>query len=64
MLEHPEISAISFVGSTQIGEYVYQKGTSHNKRVAAFTGGKNHMVVMPDADLEAAANAFVSAGFG
>ena len=64
ILEHPEISAISFVGSTQIGEYVYQKGTSHNKRVAAFTGGKNHMVVMPDADLEAAANAFVSAGFG
>ncbi|TCM69754.1 methylmalonate-semialdehyde dehydrogenase [acylating] [Acinetobacter calcoaceticus] len=64
MLEHPDIAAISFVGSTQIGEYVYQKGTSHNKRVAAFTGGKNHMVVMPDADLEAAANAFVSAGFG
>lgn len=64
ILEHPEISAISFVGSTQIGEYVYQKGTAHNKRVAAFTGGKNHMVVMPDADLEAAANAFVSAGFG
>ena len=64
LLEHPEIAAVSFVGSTQIGEYVYQKGTSHNKRVAAFTGGKNHMVVMPDADLEAAANAFVSAGFG
>lgn len=64
ILEHPEISAISFVGSTEIGEYVYQKGTSHNKRVAAFTGGKNHMVVLPDADLEAAANAFVSAGFG
>ncbi|MEF9957820.1 CoA-acylating methylmalonate-semialdehyde dehydrogenase [Acinetobacter piscicola] len=64
MLEHPDIAAISFVGSTHIGEYVYQKGTSHNKRVASFTGGKNHMVVMPDADLEAAANAFVSAGFG
>lgn len=64
LLEHPDIAAISFVGSTQIGEYVYQKGTSHNKRVASFTGGKNHMVVMPDADLEAAANAFVSAGFG
>ena len=64
ILEHPGIAAVSFVGSTQIGEYVYQKGTSHNKRVASFTGGKNHMVVMPDADLEAAANAFVSAGFG
>lgn len=64
ILEHPGIAAISFVGSTQIGEYVYQKGTSYNKRVASFTGGKNHMVVMPDADLEAAANAFVSAGFG
>ena len=64
MLEHPDIAAISFVGSTQIGEYVYQKGTSHNKRVACFTGGKNHMVVMPDADLDAAATAFVSAGYG
>ena len=64
ILEHPGISAISFVGSTGVGEYVYQKGTSHNKRVAAFTGGKNHMVVMPDADLEAAATAFVSAGYG
>ena len=64
ILEHPEIAAVSFVGSTVIGEYVYQKGTAHNKRVASFTGGKNHMVVMPDADLEAAANAFVSAGFG
>ncbi|MHC3124633.1 CoA-acylating methylmalonate-semialdehyde dehydrogenase [Acinetobacter sp. GN11] len=64
ILEHPSIAAISFVGSTPIGEYVYQKGTAHNKRVASFTGGKNHMVVMPDADLEAAANAFVSAGFG
>ncbi|MCX5542137.1 CoA-acylating methylmalonate-semialdehyde dehydrogenase [Paraburkholderia sp. CNPSo 3076] len=64
ILEHPGIAGISFVGSTGVGEYVYQKGTSHNKRVAAFTGGKNHMVVMPDADLEAAASAFVSAGFG
>lgn len=64
MLEHPSIAGVSFVGSTGVGEYVYQKGTSHNKRVAAFTGGKNHMVVMPDADLDAAAGAFVSAGFG
>jgi malonate-semialdehyde dehydrogenase (acetylating)/methylmalonate-semialdehyde dehydrogenase len=64
ILEHPDIAGVSFVGSTRVGEYVYRKGTSHDKRVAAFTGGKNHMIVMPDADLEAAANAFVSAGFG
>jgi malonate-semialdehyde dehydrogenase (acetylating) / methylmalonate-semialdehyde dehydrogenase len=64
ILEHPAIAAISFVGSTRIGELIYQKGTANNKRVAAFTGGKNHMVVMPDADLDAAASAFVSAGYG
>ncbi|MFW0756381.1 CoA-acylating methylmalonate-semialdehyde dehydrogenase [Pseudomonas sp. H11T01] len=64
ILEHPDVPAISFVGSTAIGEYIYQKGSAHSKRVAAYTGGKNHMVVMPDADLEAAANAFVSAGYG
>jgi malonate-semialdehyde dehydrogenase (acetylating) / methylmalonate-semialdehyde dehydrogenase len=64
ILEHPGIAGVSFVGSTAVGEYIYQKGTSHNKRVAAFTGGKNHMVVMPDADLESAASAFVAAGFG
>ncbi|MDP4532897.1 CoA-acylating methylmalonate-semialdehyde dehydrogenase [Marinobacter salarius] len=64
ILEHPDIAGVSFVGSTAVGEYVYQKGTSNNKRVAAFTGGKNHMVVMPDADLEAAATAFVTAGYG
>ncbi len=64
ILEHPGIAGVSFVGSTAVGEYVYQKGTSHNKRVAAFTGGKNHMVVMPDADLDSAASAFVAAGYG
>lgn len=64
LLEHPGVAAVSFVGSTAVGEHVYQKGTSHNKRVAAFTGGKNHMVVMPDADLDAAAAAFVAAGYG
>ncbi|THU05030.1 CoA-acylating methylmalonate-semialdehyde dehydrogenase [Lampropedia puyangensis] len=64
MLEHPGIAGINFVGSTAVGEYIYHKGTAHNKRVASFTGGKNHMVVMPDADLEAAATAFVSAGYG
>lgn len=64
MLEHPGIAAISFVGSTRIGEHIYQHGSRHNKRVAAYTGGKNHMVVMPDADFDAAAQAFVSAGYG
>jgi malonate-semialdehyde dehydrogenase (acetylating)/methylmalonate-semialdehyde dehydrogenase len=64
ILEHPDIAAISFVGSTPVGEYIYQKGSAHNKRVAAYTGGKNHMIVMPDADLDAAATAFVSAGYG
>lgn len=59
MLEHPGIAAISFVGSTRIGEHIYQHGSRHNKRVAAYTGGKNHMVVMPDADLDQAAAAFV-----
>lgn len=64
ILEHPGIAAVSFVGSTRVGEHVYQHGTRHNKRVAAYTGGKNHMVVMPDADLDAAASAFVSAAYG
>lgn len=64
ILEHPGIPAISFVGSTRVGEYIYQHGCKHNKRVAAYTGGKNHMVVMPDADFDAAASAFVSAAYG
>lgn len=64
LLEHPDVPAISFVGSTTIGEYVYRHGTAHNKRVGSYTGGKNHMVVLEDADLEAAADAFVSAGYG
>lgn len=64
LLEHPDIAAVCFVGSTSVGEYIYHKGTQHNKRVGAYTGGKNHMVVMPDADLEAAAAGFVTAGYG
>ncbi len=60
LLEHDGIAAVSFVGSTPVGEYVYHHGTAHNKRVASFTGGKNHMIVMPDADLEAAASAIVA----
>lgn len=64
LLENEEVKAISFVGSTRIAEYVYQTGTKHGKRVAAFGGGKNHMIIMPDADLEQAATAFLGAAYG
>jgi malonate-semialdehyde dehydrogenase (acetylating)/methylmalonate-semialdehyde dehydrogenase len=64
ILEHPEIKAVSFVGSTPIAEYVYTKGTSHGKRVQALGGAKNHMIVMPDADLDQAADALVGAAYG
>jgi malonate-semialdehyde dehydrogenase (acetylating)/methylmalonate-semialdehyde dehydrogenase len=64
ILEHPGISAVSFVGSTPIAEYVYSKGTSHGKRVQALGGAKNHMIVMPDADLDQAADALVGAAYG
>src|SRR5436190_15862955 len=64
VLEHPDIAAISFVGSTPIAKYVYKTGASHGKRVQALGGAKNHMVVLPDADIEMAADAAVSAGDG
>jgi malonate-semialdehyde dehydrogenase (acetylating)/methylmalonate-semialdehyde dehydrogenase len=64
LLTHPDVKAVSFVGSTPIARYVYETGTAHGKRVQALGGAKNHMVVLPDADLEAAADAAVSAGFG
>jgi malonate-semialdehyde dehydrogenase (acetylating)/methylmalonate-semialdehyde dehydrogenase len=64
LLTHPDVSAVSFVGSTPIARYVYQTGTSNGKRVQALGGAKNHMVVLPDADLDLAADAAVSAGFG
>ncbi len=64
LLHHPDVEAISFVGSTMVGEYVYQEGCKHNKRVQSFCGAKNHMVIMPDADMDQAADALVSAGFG
>jgi len=64
ILEHPAIKAVSFVGSTPIAEYVYTKGTSHGKRVQALGGAKNHMIVMPDADLDQAADALVGAAYG
>ncbi|HEX2368281.1 MAG TPA: CoA-acylating methylmalonate-semialdehyde dehydrogenase [Acidimicrobiia bacterium] len=64
ILEHPDIAAVSFVGSTPIARYIYETGTSHGKRVQALGGAKNHMVVLPDADMELAADAAVSAGYG
>jgi malonate-semialdehyde dehydrogenase (acetylating)/methylmalonate-semialdehyde dehydrogenase len=64
LLEHPDVAAVSFVGSTPVARYVYETGTRHGKRVQALGGAKNHMVVLPDADLELAADAAVSAGFG
>ncbi len=64
LLEHPEVRAVSFVGSTPVARYVYENGTNHGKRVQALGGAKNHMVVLPDADLDLAADAAVSAGFG
>ena len=64
LLEHPEIAALSFVGSTPIARYIYETGTRHGKRVQALGGAKNHMIVLPDADIEMAADAAVSAGYG
>jgi malonate-semialdehyde dehydrogenase (acetylating)/methylmalonate-semialdehyde dehydrogenase len=64
ILAHPAIQAVSFVGSTSIAEYVYREGTKHGKRVQALGGAKNHMIVMPDADLDQAADALVGAAYG
>ena len=64
ILEHPDIAAVSFVGSTPIARYIYQKGTEHGKRVQALGGAKNHMLVLPDADIGMAADAAVSAAYG
>jgi malonate-semialdehyde dehydrogenase (acetylating)/methylmalonate-semialdehyde dehydrogenase len=64
LLEHSEIKAVSFVGSTAIARYVYETGTRHGKRVQALGGAKNHMVVLPDADLDLAADQAVNSGFG
>ena len=64
ILDNPDISAIGFVGSTPIAEYIYSKGCSNGKRVQCFGGAKNHMIVMPDADLDQAADALVGAGYG
>nr|AMK07563.1 methylmalonate-semialdehyde dehydrogenase [alpha proteobacterium NT18-17] len=64
ILDHPDIKAVSFVGSTPIAEYVYQRGTKAGKRVQALGGAKNHMVILPDADLDQVADALMGAGYG
>jgi malonate-semialdehyde dehydrogenase (acetylating) / methylmalonate-semialdehyde dehydrogenase len=64
ILEHPDIAAVSFVGSTPIARYIYETGTSRGKRVQALGGAKNHMIVLPDADIDMAADAAVSAAYG
>ncbi|MGA7811706.1 CoA-acylating methylmalonate-semialdehyde dehydrogenase [Caballeronia sp.] len=64
LLVHPDVKAISFVGSTPIANYIYQTGAQHGKRVQALGGAKNHMVVMPDADIDKAVDALVGAGYG
>ncbi len=64
LLTHPDVKAISFVGSTPIARYVYETGTAHGKRVQALGGAKNHMLVLPDADLDLVADSAINAGFG
>ena len=64
ILDHDDIKAVSFVGSTPIAQYIYERASKNGKRVQALGGAKNHMVVMPDADLDAAADAAVSAAYG
>ena len=64
LLTHPDVKAISFVGSTPIAKYIYETGTKHGKRVQALGGAKNHMVILPDADLDMAANALMGAAYG
>ena len=64
LLEHPDVAAVSFVGSTPVARQIYERGTRHGKRVQALGGAKNHMVILPDADLDLAADAAVNAAFG
>jgi len=64
LLTHPDVKAISFVGSTPIAQYIYETGARHGKRVQALGGAKNHMVVMPDADLDQAVDALIGAAYG
>ena len=64
LLDHDDIAAVSFVGSTPIAKYIYERGTANGKRVQALGGAKNHALVLPDADIDMAADAIVSAAYG
>src|SRR5262249_2014954 len=64
LLTHPDVQAVSFVGSTPIAEYIYKTAASHGKRVQAFGGAKNHALVMPDADIQQTAETLVGAAYG
>jgi len=64
LLTHPDVAAVSFVGSTPVGEYIYKTAAAHGKRVQALCGAKNHLVVMPDADLNKTVDALMGAGYG
>jgi malonate-semialdehyde dehydrogenase (acetylating)/methylmalonate-semialdehyde dehydrogenase len=64
ILDHPDVKAVSFVGSTPVAEYIYARGSAAGKRVQALGGAKNHMIVMPDADMDQAVDALMGAGFG
>jgi malonate-semialdehyde dehydrogenase (acetylating)/methylmalonate-semialdehyde dehydrogenase len=64
ILEHPDIAAVSFVGSTPVAQHIYRTGTAHDKRVQALGGAKNHMVILPDADLDQAADALMGSAYG
>jgi malonate-semialdehyde dehydrogenase (acetylating)/methylmalonate-semialdehyde dehydrogenase len=64
LLDHPDVKAIGFVGSTPVAEYIYARGAARGKRVHAFGGAKNHMVIMPDADMDKTVDALVGAGYG
>ena len=64
LLEHPDVAAISFVGSTPVARYIYETGTRNGKRVQALAGAKDHMIVLPDADMDLAADSAISAGYG
>ncbi|MCZ7024214.1 aldehyde dehydrogenase family protein, partial [Salmonella enterica] len=64
LLEHPDVKAVSFVGSTPIAQYIYETGARNGKRVQGLGGAKNHMVVMPDADIEKTVDALMGAAYG
>src|SRR5437764_12560867 len=64
LLDHPDVAAVSFVGSTPIARYIHERGTANGKRVQALGGAKNHAIVLPDAELDYASNHLVAAAFG